>query len=347
MPDRDETGRLWIPRSWPLVLIRWWLVGAGAVRADDQTPLARRFVKEAPPAWKSQQQFWLTLDSVSRYETRVRDAGGKWVVRRGTGAMKHCNGNMLDEWGETEAGVYRGSVVCENSEYHFHLLRHGDGKPWVIRDVKKRSAEADEYWAYRVEFCKELAVAQAAPPLPNVFHSRGFRCVRADPEPGGRGYVRVTFTNVPETTPVSNDRVKGGWVVLDPARYWVIVESEVELDLGEKSKVEGFDKYAVVNEYHKESSGGHPILAKSLMTGKFWKKGKLWQEAEYHSTFESRERPSIPESEFTLSAYGLPEPHGARPKKTRWYLWLGGGAIACLALAVGVRLLRRRRAAAT
>lgn len=51
----------------------------------------------------------------------------------------------------------------------------------------------------------------------------------------------------------------------------------------------------------------------------------------------------VPESEFLLAAYGLPEPPGFEPKRTPLYLWLLAGAGAAFVLAVAFRTLARRR----
>jgi hypothetical protein len=63
--------------------------------------------------------------------------------------------------------------------------------------------------------------------------------------------------------------------------------------------------------------------------------------------FQLMERDGIPESEFTLSAFGLPEPvelQGPR-SQTRWYLWAGVAGILCLALGAGLRWRAQRIAA--
>ena len=54
---------------------------------------------------------------------------------------------------------------------------------------------------------------------------------------------------------------------------------------------------------------------------------------------------AIPESEFTLSAFGLPEPSGYKPPTTPLYMWLLLAAGVCAIVAIAFRLLARRRAA--
>ena len=52
-----------------------------------------------------------------------------------------------------------------------------------------------------------------------------------------------------------------------------------------------------------------------------------------------------PSSSFELAAYGLPEPPGFEPPSTPLYLWLLLAAGICAILAIGFRLLARRKSA--
>ena len=59
-----------------------------------------------------------------------------------------------------------------------------------------------------------------------------------------------------------------------------------------------------------------------------------------HVRFEN-----IGDSDFTLSAFGLPEPPGYEAPRTPLYVWLIAVAAVCFVLTVGFRLLARRRRA--
>jgi hypothetical protein len=50
----------------------------------------------------------------------------------------------------------------------------------------------------------------------------------------------------------------------------------------------------------------------------------------------------VPSADFTLSAFGLPEPAGSPAKSMPTYVWLLLAAGACAALACGLRHLARR-----
>ncbi len=317
-----------------------WVAGAGSATAQDQSPLAKRLFAEAPRAWSRQQQFFLTLQGSNNGERRVL-YDGKWTNQPGKTFFKQYDGNMLTESANFESGSWKGIVEGVNSQYVFMLARDSDTKPWVITKVDKRGEEWQNVWNSRTKIFPDLLIAPRTPPLHEIFQSKKFRCISVEPErTNDEDLVRLTFTFSPE----GSVRLKGGWLVLDPAHFWVIRKGETEQDLGEKN--EGTAKWTVQYDY-KEGSRNHPIITKTVMKGKFWQKGQVIAEQLFTGNYDLQERASIPESEFTLTAYGLPEPHWARPKKTisSLWRWLGIAGIACLVLGAGVFWFKRRRAA--
>ena len=62
-------------------------------------------------------------------------------------------------------------------------------------------------------------------------------------------------------------------------------------------------------------------------------------EAEYNLTLED-----LPESEFTLSAFGFPEPTGFARRRVPWVWWAASVGIVCIALALLVRRWGQPRA---
>lgn len=314
------------------------LVSAGSTNAQNQSPLGKRLLTEAPRAWQRQQEFWLTLEGTNRIDRRMR-SDGTWTSTPGKNSWKQCQGNMLEQFERLEAGSWKGSIRGENSEYIFILGRRNETRPWVIQEVNKKVKKSPDVWNARKTLCHDLILAPRTLPLPEVFQSQRFQCVSVTPEPTqGEELARLTFAFSPEGA----NRLKGGWVVLDPSHYWVIRWGEIDLDLGEQQ--EGTAKWTVQYDY-KEGSDRHPIATRNVLKGRIWQNGRIISEQEYSVDFDLHERASIPASEFTLSAYGLPEPSWAQPKRTAWYLWLALAGILCLVLGAAVGWLRRRRAA--
>jgi hypothetical protein len=125
----------------------------------------------------------------------------------------------------------------------------------------------------------------------------------------------------------------GGWIVFDPERYWVIRECHVDLRPHRDDPLSTLDG---TFEY-KESRKGFPIPKRIV---------RKWPHATYLQEFDLMEQADLQDKEFTLSAFGLPEPaemEGRSP--TRWYLWAAVAGMVCLALGVTFRWRSKQRAA--
>src|SRR5205814_1457919 len=82
----------------------------------------------------------------------------------------------------------------------------------------------------------------------------------------------------------------------------------------------------------------HETRSTESASGEFGK-GKSVYEIDFEMSIDDR----VADSEFTLSAFGLPEPIGVTWKKpTPRYVWLLLGTAACAGLTVGCRFLARR-----
>jgi hypothetical protein len=137
---------------------------------------------------------------------------------------------------------------------------------------------------------------------------------------------------------------KHGTLWLDPSRCWCIRRSKVSSEVtirGERSS----DKEAEVVCETIDHPSGFPILKSVTEHFKIFQyKIKRTSEATSKIEYELEVNDSVPDSEFTLSAFGLPEP-GSEPvkKSIPLYVWILVAAGVCAVLAVGFRYLARRR----
>ncbi|MBI2807077.1 MAG: hypothetical protein HYX68_19020 [Planctomycetes bacterium] len=154
----------------------------------------------------------------------------------------------------------------------------------------------------------------------------------------GRKLAKIEFTYTPPKInvevvngrPVRRDmhmtKMRGGWMVLDPERNWSLQESSLDLVGGEKN--------TCIVEYAKSDSG-------VFLPSRVFEKDNavsVWE-----VTFSDLTIRDIPEKEFTLTAYGLPEPMGVVwPSPTRWYLWITLAAVGAVVLGFVLRKLQRR-----
>jgi hypothetical protein len=164
----------------------------------------------------------------------------------------------------------------------------------------------------------------------------------------GRELVRMDYRAVDELQPRARLRhvfVNSGWVDLDPSQCWCIVRTKLSYEF----TTNGVRK--IDNETESELStvahpSGFPLVKKitTRETQHLYSKERT-RTINYRLTmdFEWEVNDSVPDSEFTLTAYGLPEPGGEPVKKNLpLYVWIILAAAVCIGLAVGFRFLARR-----
>ncbi len=166
----------------------------------------------------------------------------------------------------------------------------------------------------------------------------GFNLLSATERDGGRKLV-VEFSYTPlDAKGVAGGEVSRCSVVYDLDRYGVPVE-QTERCLRRGTLMESRKTYDV------ERAGAEFVIRTSYKAT-YTSDGKVT----YGRSSDTRtvvKLGALPETEFTLSAFGLPEPVGVTwEKPTPLYVWLLAAAGGCAVLALLLRLPVRRRQAA-
>jgi hypothetical protein len=296
------------------------MAAPGEVRPQDNAPWQERFRKEAPRRWQEYLERGKRLQG-SRLSTGTRnDQEGKVYARSRVELKQNENcalaltQNLL---GENQTG----ELNAVNSRYGFRLRRSAPDKPWAIagQDLNLEDGyglalispnEAVRNWVGSHLFIDGVAHAY----LPDAIKDPDFSVRSAAPVVRDRRtLVRVEFSARPKpwTTrghPNNTDwmPLRGGWIVFDPERYWVVRECHLQLQFGPGA---GGSAVSMDGKFeYKEGREGFPIAKRAVRR---WSNG-----TQYTEEFDLVEREDVPESEFTLSAFGLPEPHWARTKKS-------------------------------
>jgi hypothetical protein len=148
------------------------------------------------------------------------------------------------------------------------------------------------------------------------------------------GHVKIVYrrtTPIPGTKDSDKSR---GWLILDPARYWSILESNEE-DQSAPSKP----------STRKRSFAEHPqlvLICTSVV--------ETFDGGDRTLRFVNYSADPIPEQLFRLPHYGLPEAVDAPPlpqPKSRRYLWILLGSAGAILLAMLFWRLSRRRSIRT
>jgi hypothetical protein len=249
-------------------------------------------------------------------------------------AWKQCNDSWMRKIDLVEKGTYFGDVAGENPRYCFQLTRTSQEKSWVIKEVLlKPNAE--------LETARRLRTSSGTSPALFLEGNKSLLdLTNLDPknlnvsavQENGEELARLAFSFPPE-----NDvRLRGGVVFLDPSHDWILRRAELDLVLRTDSY-----KHLITHEY-REGPGRHPITTRNLLHASGTSLGAPF-EYELRSTYKLESQTSMPERDFTLSAFGLPEPFIDKPPSTRWYIWAAVAGVVCLAAGFVIRRQMRRR----
>jgi hypothetical protein len=282
-----------------------------------------------------------------RTETTT-DGSGKIVERNATRISFRIAGPAvrIEATGEESGNQV---VFCVNSRYGFQLNRDAEAQPFIIRSTKPR--ESDEASSSPLgiagsdfaEFDTTLLQFLAAPwivdgrPLSLMICQADSKIQSVTPvEFDGRDCVKVRFSYFP--TDEDEGEFQDATVILDPARKWSVQEYDCTMGWG---KLTGEVKYAT-----DDTVEPFPQHVAIRMQGPS-EESEFVREVTFE--FNALEHQDVPDTEFTLSAFGFPELpfEGGRPAtpsaKHRWLIWGNAFLGSVFALILLVRYLRERR----
>lgn len=232
--------------------------------------------------------------------------------------------------GDKNRAVYK--AVGRNSKYAFALKKNRTDE-WLLSEIQPQTQGGLSSLAQTVD--KELLKHVSRhyqflddEPLVKVIRAPGFKILQiGKTQIDTRSAVDVDFQYDPKVK--EDPGTYKGTITLD-AEFWCVRNIEAEfIEPGG-----GRRKYRA--EYAIDTTGAGKGGLRKM-------KSKLDYSSDYRAvetTFDFHYDETLPESAFSLSAFGLPEPMGvAWPRRTRWYAWFGlGGAVL-----IGLGLYLRRR----
>ena len=329
------------------------LAGLDAVRdAACGGDLQERLFREGPPAWDALQQFSRHLDGaikVTQAPTVTtknpdfpvpRRSAARWIFRfDGDWALQQLDREdpSANDTGSDSPSLPASRAVGINSRYGFSIERRTPDSPWVVTSVVTTKYEGlrDQIYEGVLEYAEAPWVIFAKP-LGTLIHEAGFRLESCEPVvQDGRELCKVTFDYSPGADSKEPTEMRGGWLVVDPVLSWAIREFNVKMRWGEVSGSHVYSDTDVtipmLQEIHQRRTG----------------KGGY---TDWNVVFEKLEhRDSIPEAEFGLAQYGLPEPYGplASGKSMRGPILILAGLLAIVVAGLLYYRVRNARAAQT
>jgi hypothetical protein len=226
-----------------------------------------------------------------------------------------------------------------NPRYGFTLSRRSPTGPWAITDIdagRVRSPATERRIHLMTTY--GLAMYGAQNYLPTMVQEPGFRIIAVSPtQKGGRTLVKAEF--VRSNTDINVAPVVSGAVFLSPDQYWLILEFDVVSQYADENvktqhqRMRGSCGYAT-------SSAGIPVLREHAVRYDPVA-DHVNPTVEQRHEFQLDDRANYEDTEFTLSAFGLPEPPRLKGP-TSWYLWTAGGALLCLIIGACLYWLKGR-----
>ncbi len=332
---------------WTLLLVV--AVASNGQAVDPPTLTAFNLPESAVATWERYRQFMTRLQGRITYEFTSYDprvGGGLSVQRRVTKEVRQRPGAAM--WREKEVwpeGDER--VVLSNRYYSCSLRRRSGTDPWLLEQIVMQSdAKLPEMDGTVSEAVRGMTASHYVLDgqfLPEAIRSGVLRLTRVDPAylMDGRTFTRFEYENQEARSGKRSwsGQIVGGWVVLDPGAGWCIRER-----LCHRKYADGLEECRFKFDYSVTSSG-YPITRRIQVTceGRIDKDKSYRFEAIIHPELAESDGP--PEPEFTLSAFGLPEPVGVEwERKTPVYVWLilAAGVLGLLALVLRWLAHRRR-----
>jgi len=166
----------------------------------------------------------------------------------------------------------------------------------------------------------------------------------------GRELVRMDYQYVHTESVKSRKVTRTGSIYFDPFRCWCVRQINETVESVVHDQVES--KYTFDDRFETiQHSSGFPLLKRRTHNMKrrlFRNKDPKEETATTITDYEWEVNNHVPDSDFRLSAFGLPEPMGAPPlPRSHTWLWLLVAALAAAGLALLFAWLKRRRTLAS
>lgn len=299
----------------------------------------RRFTSEARSKWREYESHAVVFQgSVSFFRITTGEQPRSVLNRRTEQLKQRADASLLitrifsTEQEKGQERLAHGTLLSPT--YGAELRRKQQDSPWFLLGFKFTPLDTLEITVHKrkLEYytLHPLLIFNREHLLSEMLNEQGFKVKALSPSDDKQGLVRLSFDYHPRDRKAKN--IRSGWVLLDPQHHWIIRQYDVEVEFPDGSGGQQTGIY----EYKTGNSGF--LLPKQFV---WQQKGRLGNgkrvEFETKLDFDIVEDPNPSLREFSLSAFGLPEPEGYAEARPRWHWWVAGVAIALLILGAILR----------
>lgn len=281
------------------------------------------------------------------YEVKAYDRDEK-VVRQVNYSQRHSptglslftQKSLVDT--ESRSGA-NDIATGRNSSYTFSLTKDPGASKWALQraepgsqpkanPVKEANASRYGYAFFARHFYNAKGKLYG-----DVFANPQFSVRACSASPLGNGWVRVDGE-------VQGGGVsEAGWWDFDPALGYCCRANEIKTTYTGKTKEQSYFTFERHDYAATSREGGLVTLDRDGFTAYGDYSGVKKNDNHGEWTFTYRRDPSVSDAEFTLTAFGLPEPYFAPAQRTNTWLYLAAGALLAVVMAwlIGRRFVRR------
>jgi len=342
MARRYPPSSLWATALAFLLLLA---IGTPSLNAQSLKATKVRFLREAPQAWEAYREYSVELQGKRTAVLKNWSSGtitfdsttSEDIKQNRSSALvaRESSNSRTDKDGKETSQKSR-QVFGSNSKYAFTLAWLEPKNVWVLGNY---SQDPQHVMPEARKPTRDLASEGVAPHfffittrLTDLVKDPKFSIKKVSPmEKEGRQLVRVDFQH--STTRARSSENYSGWMAFDPERSWCLLEIQMDVAFS----------FGIKGPWHMESvvkpgSQGHPIITRFQSTIIGNTDSKAPSRREMVIEYDLHENASVSDWDFTLSSFGLPEPHGVVwDAPPRYHVWLIGGALVALILAVFLR----------
>jgi hypothetical protein len=247
------------------------------------------------------------------------------------------------------SGGTRDMAWARNEQYSFVLRKNPGSSEWVLEGAKhfeagmpaKKLAPGVAH-LYSFEFFARHLLTADGRSYADILRDPKFVVKSCSASPANKDWVRVVG-ELPSGKP--KPPALNGWWDFDPAMGYCCRGLELVSTFKGPTKEKSYSTTTHNDFSLSRRDAGLITLDSYKFSEHADYNGQIKNEGNGEWTFAYR-RENVPESEFTLTAFGLPEPYFASPQRSYTWLYLAVGAVvaALAAWLIGRRYGRRRTA---
>ena len=317
----------------PILTLLSCLWNAGSPASADESRLKEQVLSEYPKAIARMEESYSRVHGEGDLTMVFKHGMPEEQVKRFRISFAR-NGNLKklvrSFEGELPKGAPASEVYCGNSKYTFTLRREAKESPFIVSGFGKPDDEdIDETIEAYVEQYLIASHAVFGMRISTIMADPSFSIQKAsEVTQGGQKLIRVDYDYQPEKI-----LLRSGWVLVCPEKGWALQEYETQIG-NRGRRIKG------TVEFEREEKG---IAVPRRVTEEA---PPFLDTQPFQHTFEFEKIVfrGIPEKEFTLSAFGLPEmgETGIKDYRSHTVVWILGGAAVALLAAVIMRKMATR-----